>query len=55
VSRTRQIIVLILVAFAIYAVVNSPQQSADVVGSAWDSIKSGLSSIGDFFNALLSQ
>ena len=53
VSRTRQIIVVIVLAFVVYAVVNSPQQSANVVNDAWGSIKHGLHSVGTFFNTLI--
>ena len=52
-SRTRQIIVLIVVAFLIYAVITSPNQSAGVVGNAWDAIKHGVHQIGIFFSSLI--
>lgn len=54
-SRTRRLIVIILVVFAVYAVLVSPNQSAAVVGNAWDAILSGLNSVGQFFDAILRQ
>jgi hypothetical protein len=53
VTRTRQIIILILVIFAVYAIINSPNQSADVVQSAWHRLGDAVGGIRDFFNALL--
>jgi hypothetical protein len=55
VSRTRRIIVLILVVFAIYAVLVNPNQAAAVVGNAWDAVVSGLQSVGQFFDAIMKQ
>lgn len=52
--RVRRALLVILVIFVIYAVINDPTQSASVTGNAWDQIKSGVSSIGTFFDTLLS-
>lgn len=52
--RVRRALLVILVIFVIYAVINDPTQSAGVTGNAWDQIKSGVSSIGTFFDTLLS-
>lgn len=52
-AKTKQAIILIVVVFVVYAVVNDPNGSANVVNNAWDTIKDGLSGVGDFFDALL--
>jgi hypothetical protein len=49
----KKIIVFILVAFAIYAVITSPEKAADIVKTIWDLIWSAILSIADFFDALL--
>jgi hypothetical protein len=54
VARVRKGLLVILVIFVIYAVINDPTQSANVTGNAWDQIKSGLHSVGTFFDTLLS-
>jgi hypothetical protein len=54
VTRVRRALLAILIIFVIYAVINSPTQSADVTGNAWDHIKNGISAIGTFFDTLLS-
>ncbi|MFP5347565.1 MAG: hypothetical protein ACLGIA_11115 [Actinomycetes bacterium] len=51
--RARRLILLILVAFAIYAILRSPDQAASIVRSAIDGIREALSAIGRFFDALL--
>ena len=52
-TRTRRIVVLILVIFAIYAVVVSPNESADIVRSAFTTLADGIQAIFRFFDALL--
>lgn len=52
-TRARNIAVLIVVIFAVYAVLSSPEQSAGVVRNAGDQLASGVRSVGSFFNALL--
>ncbi len=51
--RVRRALLVILIVFLIYAVLNDPTQSAGVVGNAWDEIKGGIGSIGEFFDALM--
>jgi hypothetical protein len=53
--KARRIIILILVVFAIYAIVTNPPRAADVVTSAWDIIWGGLVAITRFFDALINQ
>jgi hypothetical protein len=51
--KVRRAILVILVIFLIYAVLNDPTQSAGVVGNAYDEMKQGARSIGTFFDTLL--
>jgi hypothetical protein len=53
VTRTRNIILFVLVIFAIYSILTSPRQSADVANTLWDGMLDGLRAIGTFFNALI--
>lgn len=53
-TRTRNIILFVLVIFAVYSILTSPTQSADVANTLWDGMLGGLSAIGTFFNALIS-
>ena len=50
----RRALLVLLVVFIIYAVVNDPNESANFTANIWDHVKDGLSSIGTFFDALLS-
>ena len=52
-SNTRKIIMVIVVAFLVYAVFTAPGQSADTVDSLWGTLKEGFDSITTFFDALL--
>ena len=52
-SNTRKIIMLIVVAFIVYAVFTAPGQSANTVDRAWETLKDGFDSITTFFDALL--
>ncbi|MFI7586216.1 hypothetical protein ACIB24_03985 [Spongisporangium articulatum] len=51
--KARRVLIWILLAFAIYAVFKSPNQSAEVVGNGWDQVKLGIGQIFDFFNSLM--
>jgi|SwirhirootsSR2_FD_contig_41_1488841_length_536_multi_2_in_0_out_0_2 hypothetical protein len=53
--KARRIIILILVVFAIYAVITNPNRAADVVSSGWDIVWQGVVAITRFFDALISQ
>ena len=52
-SNTRKAIVLIVVAFLVYAVFTAPGQSAGAVDTIWDMLKQGFHSVTTFFDALL--
>ena len=49
----KKIILWLLVIFLIYAIVTSPGDAANIVGSAWDVIVNGVKNIGRFFDELL--
>jgi hypothetical protein len=53
VSNTRKIILIIVIAFVVYAVFTRPGQSADSVDWAWGLVKDGADSVTTFFDALL--
>nr|WP_284288626.1 hypothetical protein [Angustibacter aerolatus] len=46
-------LLILVVAFFLYALFKSPDQAASIVRSAWDGIVEGLHAIGRFFDALL--
>ena len=50
----RRALLILLVVFIIYAVVNDPSQSGDFTANLWGHVKDGISSIGTFFDTLLS-
>ncbi len=52
-QRAKRLLVWVLIAFAIYAVVTSPEQAADIVQTSGSIVADGAGSIGDFFDALL--
>jgi hypothetical protein len=49
----RRVILIIVVVFIIYAVINDPTNSADVTSNAWGHIKDAISAIGTFFDDLI--
>jgi di/tricarboxylate transporter len=52
-TRTRRIILLIVLAFVIYAVVTSPNQAAGFVQMVFMWLANAVQSVFQFFNALL--
>lgn len=52
-TRTRRIILLIVLAFVIYAVVTSPNQAAGYVQTVFLWLANAIRSVFQFFNALL--
>jgi len=52
-TRTRRIILLIVLAFVIYTVVTSPTQAAGYVQTAFLWLAGAVQSVFRFFNALL--
>lgn len=53
VANAKKLLVLLVVAFVIYSIVQSPQQAADIVHTVWNMIVSGFHGIADFFNKVL--
>ena len=52
-SNTRKVILIIVVAFIVYAIFTRPGQSANTVDSAWATMKDGADAVTTFFDALL--
>jgi hypothetical protein len=51
--RVKKILMVLVVIFVIYAILNSPDNAASVVRDAVGKIGDGLSSVGRFFDALM--
>ena len=49
----KKIVLWLLTIFLIYAILTSPGDAADIVGTAWDVIANGVRNIGRFFDELL--
>lgn len=49
----RQIVLWVLLAFALYAIFVSPQKSAGVVQDAWGVLVTAVHSVGTFFGTIL--
>ena len=45
----------LLFAFVIYAIITAPDSAANMVGSAWDVLATGVSNIGNFFDSLINR
>jgi len=54
VQRVKKIVLWGVLAFFVYAIVKSPSQAADILRTIWDIVVQGVTSIGSFFDALLS-
>jgi len=52
--RTKKVLTIILVAFAVYAVYSDPTQAAEAVRTVFDALMTALGSVGNFFDQLLS-
>jgi len=53
VDKLKKPLVVLMVVFIIYAVINDPNQAAKVTGNAWDYVKGGVASVTTFFDELL--
>ena len=51
----KKIILWLHTIFLIYAILTSPGDAADIVGTAWDVIANGVENIGRFFDELLTR
>ena len=54
-TRTRQIVLILVLIFVAYAVYNDPNRSADAVHAAWGVLTNAVSAIFRFFNALMTR
>lgn len=52
-SNTRKVILIVVVAFIVYAIFTEPGQSANTVDRAWETMKDGADAVTTFFDALL--
>ena len=52
-TRTRQIVLFLVLIFVIYAIYTSPGTSADAVRAVWNVLTNAVSAIFRFFDALL--
>ena len=49
----KKIVMWLVVVFLLYAILTSPQEAADIFGSAWDVVSNGVQNVGAFFDSLL--
>ncbi len=52
-TRTRQILLIVVLLFVAYAVYTSPGKSADAVHAAWNVLTTAVNAIFRFFDALM--
>jgi hypothetical protein len=52
-SKTKRVILIIVLAFFVYAVFTSPDKAADIVSNIWGVLVDGFNSILEFFGSLL--
>jgi hypothetical protein len=53
VTRTRQVILIIVLLFVAYAVYNSPAKSADAVHALWNVLVNAVNALFRFFDELI--
>lgn len=51
----KKIVLWLVTIFLLYAILTSPDEAANIIGSAWDVIANGVSNIGKFFDSLISR
>lgn len=49
----KRVLLLLLVAFIIYAIFTSPARSGDILHTAWDIVTQAARSLGHFFDSIL--
>lgn len=52
-AKVRQFVPWVIFAFLIYAVVTSPDKSADAVSNVWGILRDGVENIGQFFSRVV--
>lgn len=51
----KKIVMWLVVVFLLYAILTSPDQAADIFGSAWQVVVNGVSNVAEFFDNLISR
>lgn len=51
----KKIVLWLLTIFLLYAILTTPNEAANIFGSAWEVIANGVRNIGQFFDALISR
>jgi hypothetical protein len=54
-SKTKKVILIIVLAFFVYAIFTSPTKAADIVTNLWGVIVDGFNAILSFFPSLLNR
>lgn len=54
-TRTRQVLLAIVVIFILYAIYTSPTKSADAVRAIWNVVTTAVDAIFRFFNSLINR
>jgi hypothetical protein len=49
----KKIVLWLVVVFLLYAILTSPSEAADIFGTAWSVIYTGVVNVGEFFDNLL--
>ncbi len=49
----KKIVMWLVVIFLLYAVMTSPNDAANIFGSAWDVVSNGVRNIATFFDSLI--
>ena len=49
----KKIVMWLVVIFLFYAIVTSPDDAADIFGSAWQIVVNGVQNVASFFDSLL--
>jgi hypothetical protein len=49
----KKIVMWLVVIFLLYAILTSPADAADIFGTAWDIVVTGVENVASFFDSLL--
>ncbi len=49
----KKIVMWLVVVFLLYAILTSPNDAADIFGTAWDVVVSGVKNVASFFDNLI--
>ena len=53
--KAKKVILIVVLAFFVYAVFTSPEKAADIVSNIWGILVDGFNAILAFFNSLLNR